>query len=198
MLHFTRTQTTTILVTVLVICGLSIPNFVSNETIADWPKWTQRRIRLAPELQGGTSVVLEVNQTHVREFVLNNLFHDVRNVLRDARIGSASPLAIRGGSVEVRPLAGDFGAALARLGELSRAFNGVRAAEVTDAGGGLIRVIPTEASIQEYEQPITNRSVGDIRARLFGVPANVEREGPWRVRVQVPRLGPEVFSRLIW
>jgi preprotein translocase subunit SecD len=198
MLQFTRTQTTIILVAVLVICGLSVPNFVSNETITGWPKWTQRRITLAPELQGGTSVLLEFNQNSVREHVLKDLFHEVRNVLRDARIGSASPLAVRSGSVEVRPLAGDFGAALAKLGELSRAFNGVRAAEVTDAGGGLIRVIPTEASIQEYEQPITNRSVGDIRARLFGVPANVEREGPWRVRVQVPRLGPGVLNRPIW
>jgi preprotein translocase subunit SecD len=198
MLQFTRTQTTTILVVVLVICGLSVPNFVSNETIAGWPKWTQRRITLAPELQGGTSLLLEVNQNSVREYVLNDLFYEVRNVLRDARIGSASPLAVRSGSVEVRPLAGDFGAALVKLGELSRAFNGVRAAEVTDAGGGLIRVIPTEASIQEYEQPITNRSVGDIRARLFGVPANVEREGPWRVRVQMPRLRPEVLNWPIW
>ncbi len=198
MLQFTRTQITIILVAVLIVCGLSIPNFVSNETIADWPKWTQRRIRLAPELQGGTSILLEVDQTHVRELVLNNLFHDVRNILRDARISSARPLAIRSGSIEVRPLASDYGAALAKLGELSRAFNGVRAAEVTDAGGGLIRVIPTEASIQEYEQPITNRSVGDIRARLFGVPANVEREGAWRVRVQVPTLGPEALNRLVW
>jgi preprotein translocase subunit SecD len=193
MLQFTRTQTTTILVAVLVICGLSVPNFVPNETIPGWPKWTQRRITLAPELQGGTSLLLEVNQNSVREYVLKDLFHEVRDLLRDARIGSASPLAIRSGSVEVRPLAGDFGAALAKLGELSRAFNGVRAAEVTDAGDGLIRVIPTEASIKEYEQPITNRSVGYIRARLFGVPANVEREGPWRVRVQVP-----VLNRPIW
>ena len=194
MLQFTRTQTTTILVVVLLICGLSVPNFLSSETMASWPKWAQRRITLAPELQGGNSLLLEVDKNSVREYVLKNLFQDVRNILRDARIGSA--LAVRSGSVEVRPLAGDFEAALAKLGELSRAFHGVRAAEVTDAGGGLIRVTPTEASIQEYEQPITNRTLDEIRARLFGVPANVEREGPGRVRVQVPGLGQDGLNRL--
>ena len=196
--QFTRTGTTTILVAVLVICGLSIPNFVSDETIAGWPKWTQGRITLAPELQGGTSILLEVDRTRVREFILKDLLLDVRNVLRDNGIRSASPLAIRSDSVEVRPLAGDFEAALAKLNELSKAFNGVRTAEVTDARGGLIRVTPTEASIQEHEQPITNRSVGDVGARLIGIRANVRREGPWRVRVQVPSLGPEELTRSIW
>jgi preprotein translocase subunit SecD len=198
MLQFTRTQATTILVTVLVICGLSVPNFVSDETIGGWPEWAQRRITLAPELQGGTSVLLEVDRNGVREYVLKKLFREVRDVLRDARIGLANPMAIRSGSVEVRLLAGDFEAALAKLGELSRAFNGVRPVEVTDAGGGLIRVTPTEAGVREYEPPIADQSIGNIRARLFGVPATVEREGAWRIRVQVPRLGPEVFSRVTW
>jgi preprotein translocase subunit SecD len=198
MLQCTRTQATTILVTVLVICGLSVPNFVSDETIASWPEWAQRRIALAPELQGGTSVLLEVDRNGVREEVLKKLVREVRDVLRDARIGLANPMAIRNGSVEVRPLGGDFAATLARLGELSRAFNGVRPVEVTDAGGGLIRVTPTEAGVQEYEPLIADQSIGNIRARLFGVPATVEREGAWRIRVQVPRLGPEVFNRVTW
>jgi preprotein translocase subunit SecD len=198
MLQFTRTQATTILAIVLVICGLSVPNFVSDETIGGWPKWAQRRIALAPELQGGTSVLLEVDRNGLREYVLKKLFREVRDVLRDARIGLANPMAIRSGSVEVRPLAGDFKAALAKLGELSRVFNGVRPVEVTDAGGGLIRVTPTEAGVREYEPPIVDQSIGNIRARLFGVSATVEREGAWRIRVQVPRLGPEVFNRMTW
>jgi preprotein translocase subunit SecD len=198
MLQFTRIQATAILVTVLVICGLSVPNFVSDETVRGWPDWAQRRITLAPELQGGTSVLLEVDRDSVRDQILTSLFGEVRDVLRDARIGLTNPMAIRGGSVEVRPLAGDFEAALAKLGELSRAFNGVRPVEVTDAGGGLIRATPTEAGVREYEPPIADRSMGNIRARLFGVPATVEREGAWRIRVQVPRLGPEVFNRMKW
>jgi preprotein translocase subunit SecD len=196
MLHFTRIQATAILVAVLVICGLSVPNFVSDETIGGWPEWAQRRITLAPELQGGTSVLLEVDRNSVRGYVLKNLYREVRDVLRDAHIGLANPMAIRSGSVEVRPL--DYNAALAKLGELSRAFNGVHPVEVTDAGGGLIRVTPTEAGVREYEPPISGHSITNIRARLFGVPATVEREGAWRIRVQVPRHGPDVFTRVTW
>ena len=196
MLQFTRIQATIILVTVFVICGLSVPNFVSDETIVGWPEWAQRRITLAPELQGGTSVLLEVDRNSVRKYVLKNLFREVRDVLRDAHIGLATPMAIRSGSVEVRPL--DYNAALAKLDELSRAFNGVHPVEVTDAGGGLIRVTPTEAVVREYEPPISGHSIANIRARLFGVPATVEREGALRIRVRVPMLGPEAVNRVTW
>jgi preprotein translocase subunit SecD len=56
-----------ILVTILAICGFAVPNFVSERTISGWPDWAQRRISLAPELQGGTSVLLEVDRNAVRE-----------------------------------------------------------------------------------------------------------------------------------
>jgi preprotein translocase subunit SecD len=193
MLQFTRTQAALILVTVLVICGFAAPNFVSQETTRNWPAWAQRRTTLAPELQGGTTALLEVDRTDVREHALSSLFRDVRSVLQDARINLAKPLAVRSGSVEVRPFGGDFGAALAKLRELSRAFNGVRAVEVTDGGDGLIRVTPTEAGVREYEPMIADRSIGDIRRRLFGAPATIEREGANRIRVEVPG---EAFNRL--
>ena len=92
----------------------------------------------------------------------------------------------------------DFEAALARLGELSQPLDGVCPVDVKDAGGGLIRVTPTEVGIEEYEPPITDQSIRNIRARLFGVPATVEREGAWRIRVQVPKLGPDVLTRMNW
>jgi preprotein translocase subunit SecD len=202
MLQFTRIQTAAILVIVLVICGFTAPNFVSDETIRGWPDWAQRRITLAPELQGGTSVLLEVDRNDVREQVLASLFREVRDVLHDARI-MASHVTIRSGSVEVRPHAGDFEVALAKLRELWQPLNGVRSVEVTNAGGGLIRLIPTEAHISEYEPLMVNQSVDSIRARIrairamFDLPATaVEREGAGRVRVQVPKLGPDILNRI--
>lgn len=195
-MQFTRIQATIILVTVLVICGLSVPDFISDETIGRWPEWAQRRITLAPELQGGTSVLLEVDRNDVRDYLLKKLSREVHDLVRDAHIGLASPMATRGGSVEVRPLAADFEAALAKLGELSQAFNGVRPVDVTDAADGLIRLTPTEAAVQEYAPLIADRRVGDIRARLFGAPGTVERDGAWRIRVQLPRLGIEALNRV--
>jgi len=197
MLQFTRTQSAAIVITVLLICGLSLPNFLSEKTIAGWPQWAQHRITLAPELQGGTSALLQVDRNDVRAQFLASLFRDVLDVLRDAHVGVALPLAIRSGSVEIRPLAGDFDVALANLGSLSRAFNGVRPVDVTDEGGGLIRVTPTEAGLREHELPIVRSETDRIRTRIFGlyggysryaVPATVEREGSNRVRVQAPGL----------
>jgi preprotein translocase subunit SecD len=198
MLQFTQTQATIILVTVLAICGLSIPNFVSDETIEGWPAWAQRRITVAPELQGGTSVLLEVDRDDVREQVLSSLSGEVRDSLHNNHINLARPITVRNGSVEVRPLVEDFNATLAKLEELSRPFNGVRTVEATDAGGGLIRLTPTEATVREYEPPIVDQAIGSIRARIFGVRPIVEREGANRIRLQVPRLQPEeIHNRMI-
>ena len=202
MLQFTRIQAAAILVIVLVVCGFTATNFVSDETIRGWPDWAQRRITLAPELQGGTSVLLEVDRDDLRQQVLALLFREVRGVLHEARINSANHviIRIRSGSVEVTPLAADFEVALAKLRELSQAINGVRSVEVTNAGGGLIRLTPTEAHISEYEPLMVNRSIDIIRARfreMFDPPATaiVEREGADRLRVQVPRYGPDILRR---
>jgi preprotein translocase subunit SecD len=203
-LQFSRIQATLILVTVLATCGFAVPNFVSDQTIRGWPEWAQRRITLAPELQGGTSMLLEVDRNAVREQVLASLFRDVRSILHDARINLARPVMVRSGSIEVRPLKDNFEAALTKLRKLSQAFNGVRPVEVVDVGDGLIRLIPTDAGVAEYEPPIVARSIADIRRRLFHlsadserIPMTVEREGANRLRVQVPNLAPEEIGRMI-
>ena len=197
MLQFSRIGATLILVTVLAICGLAVPNFVSDQTIKSWPDWAQRRITLAPELQGGTSMLLEVNRNAVREQVLASLFDEVRSILHDAHINLARPI-VRRDAIEVRPLKENFEAALTELRKLSQEFNGVRPVDVVDVGGGLIRLIPTDAGVREYEPPIVARSIDEIRARLFVLSENsersrptVEREGLNRLRVQVPGLGPD-------
>ena len=197
MLQFSRIQATLILATVLAICGFAVPNFVSDQTIRGC-------ITLAPELQGGTSVLLEVDRNAVREQVLTSLFREVRSILHDAHINMARPVIVRSGSIEVRPLKDNFEAALTKLRSLSQEFNGVRPVEVTDVGGGLIRLIPTDAGIAEYEPPMLARSIAIIRARLFHlsaaserIPVTIEREGANRVRVQVPTLGLEEIGRRI-
>ena len=196
-LQFSRIQTTLILVTILAICGFAVPNIVSERTTSGWPDWAQRRITLAPELQGGTSVLLEVDRNAVREQVLASLFRDVRSILHDAHINLTRPVNVRDGSIEVRPLKENFEATLTTLRKLSQEFNGVRPTDVVNAGDGLIRLMPTDAGVREYEPPIVARLIADIRARSFhsAIPVTVEREGANRLRIQVPMLGPEEISR---
>jgi preprotein translocase subunit SecD len=194
MLQFTRIQVTAILLTVLVICGFAIPNFVSDESVRAWPDWAQRRITLAPELGGGQSLLFEVDRNYLREDLTLSLFTEVRSAVHDARINLANPVVLRGGSVEVRPLAADFEAALAKLRVLCRPFIGICFVEGTDSRGGLIRVTPSEASVSEYFPPMVDKAIKMIRDRLFGLPGTVEREGS-RIRVQLPWPTGEALER---
>ena len=123
---------------------------------------------------------------------------EVRSILHDAHINLARPVVVRSSSIEVRPLQDNFAAALAKLRKLSQEFNGVRAVEVTNGGGRLIRLPPTDAGVAKYEPPMIAQSIAIIRARLSvfpaaseRIPATVEREGAHRLRVQVSKLGPE-------
>jgi preprotein translocase subunit SecD len=195
-MQFSRIQAALILLIVLATCGFTVPNFVSDQTLRGWPDWAQRRITLAPELQGGTSMLLEVDRAAVRKHALDLLFREVRSLLHDAHINMERPVVAHNGSIEVRPLQDNFEAALAKLRALSQEFNGVRSVDLDDAGGGLIRVTPTDAGVAEYEGPMLARSMAFIRERLSllskpseHIPATVEREGANRLRVQMPRLG---------
>src|SRR5262245_45166698 len=180
-----------ILLTVLVVCGFAVPNFLSEQTIKSWPVWAQRRLVLGPDLQGGTFLVLEVDRNDMRAELLKSLRREVRGTLHDARINLVNPPALRGDSIEVRPHEGDFQAGLAKLRELSQPFNGVRSVDVVDAGGGLVRLTPTEAAVTERTRQTIDQSVPIIENRIIElglVESTVQRQGADRILVQVPGL----------
>src|ERR1700731_528019 len=104
MLCFTRTKAAAILLTVLVVCVFAVPNFFSEQTVKSWPAWAQHRVVLGPDLQGGTSVLLEVDQSDVRAQLLESLRREVRSTLHDAGINLVNRPVVRRNSVEVRPL----------------------------------------------------------------------------------------------
>src|SRR5258707_8937099 len=154
MLYFSRAKAAAILLTALVVIGFTVPNFFSEQTVKGWPAWAQRRLVLGLDLQGGSHILLEVDRNDVRKQRLDNLRDEVVRTLRDAKITWANAPAVRGNSVEVRVREGqDFSAALSRLRGLSQPLggvlqgNGVRTLDVTDAGGRLVRLAPTDARL---------------------------------------------------
>jgi len=181
-----------ILLTVLVVCSFAVPNFFPEQTVKSWPAWAQRRLVLSPDLQGGTSVLLEVDQRDVRTGLLKSLQREVGRTLRDAHINLVNLPVVRGDSVEVRLYEGDFGAGFAELRELSQPFHGVRSVDVADAGGGLVRLTPTEAAVTERTRQTTDQSVPIIEKRvneLGLLKPTVQREGTDRILLQVPGIG---------
>jgi preprotein translocase subunit SecD len=197
MLHFTRFKIAAILLTAFFVCLCAVPNFFPEKTVQSWPKWAQRHVVLGLDLQGGSHILLEVDSAAVRKDMLNTLLDDVRRVLRDARMGYTG-LVVRGNSVEVRLREGtDMQQAQAKLRELSQplagllAASGQRSLDITDAGGGLFRLTPTEPAIVERLRQAVEQSIQIIERRvneLGTVEPLIQRQGLDRILVQVPGL----------
>ena len=100
MLHFSRLKTVAILLTVFVLCGFAVPNFFSEETTRSWPAWAQRRIVLSPDIQGGSTIVLEVDRKDVIAKLLDEARQEARHTVRDAHVNLVRPPAVRGDAVE--------------------------------------------------------------------------------------------------
>jgi preprotein translocase subunit SecD len=199
MLYFSRAKATAILLCALVVCSFMLPNFLPEQTVKHWPRWLQSRLVLGLDLQGGSHILLEVDRNDVRKQRLDSLRDEVVRTLREAHMTWANAPAVRGNGVEVRLREGtDFAAALAKLRTLSQPLggvlqgNGVRTLEITDAGGGLVRLVPTEAAMTERTRATIDQSVPIIERRIneLGlVEPTVQRQGTDRILVQVPGLG---------
>jgi preprotein translocase subunit SecD len=198
MLYFSRWKATAILLTTLIICAFSIPNFFSEQTLQSWPKWAQRHLVLGLDLQGGSHILLEVDSNAVRKDKIESLREDVRRVVRENRLGSPGTVAIRGNTVEFRVREGvDQTLALQKLRELSQPLGGLlsstgqRSVDVVDAGNGVFRLTPTQPAIVERVRQSVEQSIQIVERRvneLGTVEPTIQRQGVDRILVQVPGL----------
>jgi preprotein translocase subunit SecD len=195
MLYFSRWKALATLLTALFICALAAPNFLPEKTLRSLPKWAQRHIVLGLDLQGGSHILLEVDINDVRKQKAESLRDDVRNSLRNARVGYTG-LTIRDLSVEVRIREeSDFQAALTKLRELSQPLGGLlsttgqRSVEVIDAGNRVIRLTITQPGITERVRQVVDQAIQIVERRIneIGtVEPLIQRQGADRILVQVP------------
>src|ERR1700755_2196486 len=165
MQYLTRWKPTLgIILTALIVCLCAVPNFFPEATVKGWPAWAQRRLVLGLDLQGGSYLLLEVDSNYVKKEKLDQVRDDVRRVLREAKIGYTG-LAARPDSVEVHVKDTDLQNALTKLRDLSQPLggllgsNGQRSLEVSDAGGGLIRLSVPQAAINERIRQTIDQSM---------------------------------------
>jgi len=206
MLYFTRWKALAIILTALIVCLFAVPNFFPQERVKTWPVWAQRHIVLGLDLQGGSYLLLEVDSNYVKKEKLDQVRDEVRRVLRDAKIGYTG-LAVRGDAVEVRVKEGDQQAALTKVRELSQPLGGLlgssgqRSLEVSDAGGGLIRLTVPQAAITERIRQTIEQSIQIVERRvneLGTVEPLIQRQGTDRILVQVPGLqDPTELKRIV-
>src|SRR6202451_2269670 len=196
MLFFTRWKAAGILLTALVVCLFALPNFFSESAVRAWPSFAQRHIVLGLDLQGGSSLLLEVDTAAVRKEKLQSIADDVLRILRAARIPFTGR-AIHGNSVEVRITRDtDVENAMAKLGELSQPLSGIlgssgqRSVDITE-NAGLITLTPSDAALAERVRQAVDQSIQIIERRvneLGLVEPTIQREGAFRILVQVPGL----------
>ncbi len=197
MLYFTRWKVLAIILTALVVCLCAVPNFFPESRVKTWPGWAQRRLVLGLDLQGGSYLLLEVDSNYIKKDKLDQVRDQVRGTLREAKIGYTG-LAVRNDSVEVR-ISKDTDAqnALTKLRELSQPLGGLlgssgqRSLEISDAGGGLIRLTVPQAAITDRIRQTIEQSIQIVERRvneLGTVEPLIQRQGTDRILVQVPGL----------
>ena len=184
------------MITALVVCLFAVPNFFPESVVQHWPSWAQRHIVLGLDLQGGSSLLLEVDTNSVRKERLQALDEDVLRVLREARIPFTGR-AIRGDHVEVHiTRSTDVDNALSKLRALSQPMSGFlgstgqRDVDVSE-NAGLITLTPTEPAVTERIRQAVDQSIEIIQRRvneLGLVEPSIQREGVDRILVQVPGL----------
>jgi preprotein translocase subunit SecD len=151
---------------------------------------------LGLDLQGGSSLLLEVDTAAVRKERLQGLADDVLRVLRQNKIPFTGR-AIRGNSVEVHVTRdSDLENALSKLRELSQPLTGFagtsgqRSLDVTESAG-LITLTPSDAGLTERIRQAVDQSIQIIERRvneLGLVEPTIQRQGTSRILVQVPGL----------
>ena len=196
MLFFSRWKVAAILLTAAIVCLFAVPNFFSENTLRNWPSWAQRHIVLGLDLQGGSSLLLEVDVNAVRKDKLQAISDDVLRILRQNRI-QFTGRAIKGNSVEVRITRdGDVENAVGKLRELSQPVasvmgsTGQRSVDISESGG-LITLTPTEPALVERIRQTVDQSIQIIERRvneLGLVEPIIQRQGASRILVQVPGL----------
>src|SRR6266702_3341176 len=196
MLYFTRWRALGIILIALVVCLCAVPNFFPEAQVKTWPLWAQRHLVLGLDLQGGSYLLLEVDSNYVRKEKLEQVRDDVRRTLRDAKL-SYTGLAARTDNVEVRVKEPDLPTALSKLRELAQPLGGLlgssgqRSLEVSDAGGGLIRLAVPQAAVTERVRQAVEQSIQIVERRvneLGTVEPLIQRQGIDRILVQVPGL----------
>jgi preprotein translocase subunit SecD len=198
MLYFPRWKTALI----LVICAFGIlaciPNFFSAETVASWPSWLpKRQMVLGLDLRGGAHLLLEVNRESLVADRVKTLEGDIRQNLRDQRIGYRG-LASRGQSVSFTLReAADAPKALEALKTLSSPIQSglfgqgtLSEVEITESGGRITANL-TDAGIEARMRSAVTQSVQVLDRRLNALGTtepSIQAEGSERILVQVPGL----------
>lgn len=211
MLHFSRWKAILILVVSFGGILFALPNMFSPSQLQSLPSWMQMRMPLGLDLQGGSHLLLQMNVDELRQDWLESISGDVRQTLRQERIGY-SGLSSRGNEVRVTIReAGDVANALTKLRALAQPLSSSILTGNSDVdlvveqpGGGDARIItlrPSDAALNERIAVAVSSSIETIRRRVDELGTTepiIQRQGIERILLQVPGFNdPERLKELV-
>jgi protein-export membrane protein SecD len=198
MLYFQRWKIALIFVVIFGGIIATIPNFFPAETVANWPSFLpKRQMVLGLDLRGGAHLLLEVDRESLVKDRVETLTGDIRQTLRDQRIGYRN-LAARGQAVSFtlrEP--GDAQKAIQALEPLATPiqtgmFGQAALNEVQlDEANGRITATLTDEGIEARMRSAVSQSVQVLERRVNALGTtepSIQAEGSERILVQVPGL----------
>jgi len=199
MLYFSRWKTIGVWAVVLLGLLFAAPNLFPQSVLEKLPDWLpKKQMTLGLDLQGGSHILLKIDQNDLIKDRLNTSRDEIRSLLRDAKIGYTG-LSGSGRVVQVRIRdTTQVDAAKEALKSLtapvsSGLFTGGSVTEMTmeEPEPGLLRFTMTDAGIQYRTSTALAQSIEVVGRRVNELGTTepiVQRQGNDRILVQVPGL----------
>ncbi len=199
MLYFSRWKTIGIWAVVLLGLLLAAPNLFPQSVLQKLPDWLpKKQMTLGLDLQGGSHILLKIDQNDLIKDRLNTARDEIRSLLRDAKIGYTG-LSGSGKVVQVRIRdAAQVDAAKEALKSLTApvsaglfAGGSVTEMAMDEPEPGLLRFTMTDAGIKYRTATAVSQSIEVVGRRVNELGTTepiVQRQGDDRILVQVPGL----------
>ncbi|WP_232630749.1 protein translocase subunit SecD [Methylobacterium sp. Leaf118] len=215
MLRFSRTKIIATLAIILIGLSLAVPSFVPADSrkafMASLPAWfpswviPQRAIVLGLDLQGGSQLLLEVDQNDLVGSKVKALRDDVRGALQKEGVRADGGIQTLKRGVQVRiPDAAARAKVLPKLRELSQPIQnaiagpgGGNTLDVSEQPDGLIQITLSDAGLIDNTRRAVSQGIEVIRRRLDStgtLEPSIQQQGAERILIQVP--GEQDPSRL--
>jgi protein-export membrane protein SecD len=197
MLQFSRWKTWAILASILIAIVYALPNALPEDARAPMAKYLGARpITLGLDLQGGSNVVMEVDDADLRKQLLDQLTGDIRATLREAKIAYKGISRTDTGVNVSLSNSADFDRAKIELTKLQQPISGgvldaaqqVNIFGLTGSGDQLAFAI-TDAGYRAKVGLAIQQSLRIVENRINALGTSepvIQQQGPDRIAIQLP------------
>ncbi len=191
MLELSRWKIILVLASVVFGLWFSLPNLLPDQALAQLPSvMPHQRLNLGLDLQGGSSLLYEVDTAALKKSRLNDLSEEASLGLRDAQVTFAN-LAVTGDAVTLRITdLSQMDQALTALGKVGGVIQGGgRDTTLTHDAAGNVRISLTPAAEQADIRTAVTQSIEIIRRRIDTLGTkepDIRQQGATRIVIEAP------------